>query len=183
MTKRVLMYVPPILIVTLLGLALWFSNRTTGLSRLVETDIAADLRIQAWPTIEAMIAKYWMFGSGFGSFPDVYKMFEPDKLLQPSYFNHAHNDWAELVMTGGMPFVFIVLATAVWIFRSVAANGTRNLIKGYRGDIRLAALVALLLLVLASIFDYPLRVPSIQALAIILTVLLCRPKPGTAARE
>lgn len=182
MAKRALPYAPPVLMAALLGLALWFSDRTTGLSRLVERDIAADLRVQAWPTIEAMITKYWVLGSGLGSFPDVYKMFEPDKLLQPSYFNHAHNDWAELTMTGGLPFIFIVLAAGVWIFRSIATRGTRNLIKGYRGDIRLAALVALLLLAMANFFDYPLRVPSIQVMAIILIVLLCCPKSGAAVR-
>lgn len=175
---RFSLYAPPFLMVALLGMGLWFSGRATGLSRLVEQDVAADLRWQAWPTVEAMMSKYWVLGSGFGSFPDVYKMFEPDKLLQPSYFNHAHNDWAEIIITGGVPFIFVLLAGGVWIVRTVMARGTRNLIKGYRGDVRLPALVAIFLLAIASLFDYPLRVPSMQAMTILLLMLLCCPKPA-----
>ncbi|ALH82297.1 O-antigen ligase family protein [Sphingopyxis macrogoltabida] len=181
--RRFLTYVPPVLMAILLGLALWLSSRTTGFSRLVDGDIASDLRVTAWPTVEAMIAKYWVFGSGFGSFPDVYEMFEPDKLLQPSYFNHAHNDWAEVVMTGGVPFALILLGAIIWIGRSVAATGTRNLIKGYRGDVRLCALMVILFLAIASIFDYPLRVPSIQVMAVFFVVLLCCPKKAGIAGD
>ena len=105
-------------------------------------------------------------------------MFEPDHLLQDAYFNHAHNDWAEAILTGGLPFVLIVIALLIWFGRAAANRGTRNLIKGHRGDIRLPILTTILLLVATSLADYPLRVPSIQVLAIFLILFLCCPKPG-----
>ncbi len=174
---RWLLYSPPMLLAALLGTALWLSSRTTGLTRIVGQDVAADLRVQAWPTVQSMIETYWVLGSGFGSFPEVYKIFEPDNLLQPAYFNRAHNDWAEIVMTGGLPAALILLAALAWVSRCFLARGTRNLVKGYRGDIRLPVLLVIVLLAAASIVDYPLRVPSIQAFAVMLIVFLCCPTP------
>lgn len=175
--SRLFAYLPLALMAGLLVTIVRLSDRTTSLSRL-EYAVAEDLRVLAWPTVQAMVERFWAVGSGFGSFPDSYKMFEPDALLQPSYFNHAHNDWAELVITGGVPFVAMVLAGLIWIGRRATARGFSNLIKGHRGDYRLALSVVILLLAVASFVDYPLRVPSLQAIALIAVILLCCPAPA-----
>lgn len=175
---RWLGYLPLALMAGLLVTVIRLSDRTTSLTRL-DYPVAEDLRLLAWPTVQDMMSSFWLLGSGFGSFPDSYKMFEPDSLLQPNYFNHAHNDWAELIITGGLPFVLIVLAGLIWIGRAAATRGFRNLVKGYRGDYRLALLVVILSLAAASVVDYPLRVPSLQVIAIITVVLLCCPAPAT----
>ncbi len=180
---RFLVYSPPILLAMLMGVAIWLSDRTTALSRLADQDIADDLRIRAWPTVLSMIEKYWTVGSGVGSFPDVYKMFEPDALLQPSYFNHAHNDWAEMLLAGGLPMALILLVALVWFARKFLALGLRNLVKGHRGDLRLPVLVVVVILAAASLGDYPLRVPSLQVMAIMLITLLCCPAPARMQRD
>lgn len=174
--RRIFLYAPPLLLAALLGTALWLSDRSTAFTRVVSQDVGADLRVQAWATVQSMIETYWLFGSGFGSFPDVYRIFEPDKLLQMSYFNHAHNDWVELLMTGGLPSVAILLIAIYWFVRAFLARDTRNLVKGHRADIRLPTLVAVLLLAAAALVDYALRVPSIQSMAIVLVIFLCCPK-------
>jgi len=180
---RILLFLPPLLLVIGMGTAIHLSDRTTALSRMLDRDIAADLRVQAWPTVLSMIEKYWGVGSGFGSFPDVYKMFEPDALLNPSYFNHAHNDWAEILITGGLPMAIVVMVGILWFARQATALGVRNLIKGFRGDLRLPVIVIVTVLAAASIVDYPLRVPSLQVLAIMLITLLCCPAPARAQRD
>lgn len=181
--RTILLYSPPILLAMLLGVALWLSSRITGLSRLAGQGVADDLRVQAWPVVKSMIENYWVAGTGFGSFSAVYKIFEPDNLLQPAYFNHAHNDWAELIITGGLPFMLIVLTALLWFGRTLAALGLRNLVKGHRGDCRLPVLVVIIVLSAASLVDYPLRVPSLQMLAILLMILLCCPKPSRPLRD
>jgi hypothetical protein len=169
----------PVLIVGVMGAVVWSSGRSTAVTRLAGQVVADDMRVQAWPTVRTMIETYWAAGSGFGSFPDVYKMFEPDALLQPSYFNHAHNDWAELLMTGGLPLAALTLAALLWLARTLAAKGFRNLLKGYRGDVRLVLIVVVGILAAMSIVDYPLRVPSIQVVAIMLIMTLI---PRTVGR-
>lgn len=175
---RWLLYLPPALLVLFVGGALLLSDRTTAVTRLMGQSAGDDLRVLAWPTVQSMIETYWFTGSGFGSFAGVYKMFEPDSLLREAYFNHAHNDWAEAILTGGLPFALIIVSAILWFVRSFAARGARNLVKGYRGDLRLPILIVTVLLIATSLIDYPLRVPSIQALAVFLILFLCCPKSG-----
>lgn len=173
---RWFLYAPPALLVIFVGIALLNSNRTTAFTRVVGESVGDDLRVLAWPTVQSMIETYWVAGSGFGSFAGVYKIFEPDNLLQDAYFNHAHNDWAEAILTGGLPFALILGAAMLWFIRSFAARGVRNLVKGHRGDLRLPALTVVVVLAATSLIEYPLRIPSIQALAIFLILFLCCPK-------
>ncbi|HEY0596198.1 O-antigen ligase family protein [Sphingopyxis sp.] len=174
--QRAFAYAPPLLLIGLLVTVLSLSSRISAIDRASGADLAGELRVQAWPTVRAMAETYWGTGSGFGSFAGVYKMFEPDALLSPSYFNHAHNDWIELVITGGLPFILVAFATLVWLGRKFAAAGTRNLVKGYRGDYRFPVLVIAGLFVMVSFVDYPLRMPSLQVMAILLIVLFCCPR-------
>jgi len=178
---RYLIYSPPVLLAVLLGAAIWLSDRTTALSRLADQGAGDDIRVQAWPTVWSMIEKYWVTGSGMGSFPDVYQMFEPDALLSPFYFNHAHNDWAEILLTGGLPMALILISAVVWFFLQVRAQGWRNLVKGHRGDLRLPVLIVIFVLAAVSLVDYPLRVPSFQVMAIMLITLLCCPGARASA--
>ena len=58
-----------------------------------------------WPvaqvTSQAAIANL-PFGSGFGTFAPIYEKFAPRTFLTEKYVNHAHNDWLELWLTGGL---------------------------------------------------------------------------------
>ncbi len=175
---RWLFYAPPVVFVLFLSSALVLSDRSTAFTRLMTQSAGDDLRVLAWPTVQSIIETHWIAGSGLGSFASVYKMFEPDNLLRDAYFNHAHNDWAEIILTGGLPFGLIVIATILWIVRSSIARGVRNLVKGYRGDLRLPILTVVALLAGSSLIDYPLRVPSLQALAVFLIMFMCCPKMG-----
>lgn len=181
--RKILIYSPPILLAMLLGTALLISSRISGLTRLAGQSLADDMRVQAWPVVTEMIKNYWIAGSGFGSFSTVYRMFEPDSLLQPAYFNHAHNDWAEAAITGGLPFVLILATAILWFGRNVLKKGMRNLIKGHRGDYRLTVLVVVAVLSAASLVDYPLRVPSLQMLTILSIIALCCPAPARRTRD
>jgi hypothetical protein len=178
-----LVYTPPILLAALLATVLFLADRTTSLSRVAENRVAEDLRILAWPSVRQMVETYWIAGGGFGSFPSIYRIFETDALLQPAYFNHAHNDWAEILITGGLPFALIVVAGLIWFGRAAVRMGFQRLIKGHRGDYRLPVLATVGLLAAASAVDYPLRTPSLQVMAIMLLVLFVCPTPATARRE
>lgn len=177
---QLLRYVPPVVVLLLAGITLWLSRRPTGLSRIVGESAGDDLRVTAWPTVQTMIETYWTAGSGFGSFAGTYKLFEPDHLLQPNYFNHAHNDWAEAFIVGGLPFMLIILAALLWFARGALSGGMRNLVKGYRGDLRLGVMAVIAILTAISLVDYPLRLPSLQAYAIFLVVFLCCPNSRPA---
>lgn len=140
-------------------------------ARLLGADPLADFRLQIWRPIVAMVGLYMPFGSGIGSFVEVYQIGEPLDLLRAQYVNHAHNDLLELAMTGGLP-ALLLLAVAVigWAWRTwaVAIRRPKSSFER-RQSIRLDRLGAaiILLLALASFTDYPLRTPALECLMLL----------------
>ena len=95
--------------VVAIGLLTVLFARAKAFERLIAPDQLQDLRLSVWGPIAQMSWKYFPFGSGAGSFAEVYQIDEPLGLLSPSYLNHAHNDWLEVVMTtGGFGLILLV---------------------------------------------------------------------------
>lgn len=138
------------------------SSRALALDRLFDDGALENLRWQVLPTLLEMARDLFVWGSGFGSFEYVYRIYEPVALLGPKYLNNAHNDWLQFVIEGGLPAVLILLAAiVVVVVRTVAAW------RAEAGELRRRRLMAagvLLLLGVASLVDYPVRVPSIMVL-------------------
>jgi len=160
--------------ITFLVLAV-IALRTPALGRLLETDPASELRVQALPVVLDSLWKYFPFGSGIGTFVEAYQLGEPDALISDRYFNHAHDDFLELLMTGGV----LALLLLIWVL-ALAALAGRALFKGRdtkRGDPAFAGYVlgragfsVLAILAVASVTDYPLRVPSVIVYATLASV-------------
>lgn len=156
-------------IVTLIAIFVLVSfaaGRAASIDRLVVDDTGADMRSRGLPTVLAMIRTYFPFGSGLGSFDPIFRLHEPFALLKPTYFNHAHDDFLEIVLTAGLPgLLLLVAAIAWWLWRSVPA---------WRGDAVLPKLgsAMLLLILLASVVDYPARTPIVMAMATIAAIWL-----------
>ena len=77
----------------------------------------------------------------------------------------------------------ILVAAILWLGYRVRIRGLDRLMGGYRGDFRLLSLTILGMLAVASLVDYPLRVPSLQVFAILFTVMLACPKSLGSARD
>lgn len=155
-----------IVLIAIFVLASVAADRAVSIDRLIDQDTGADMRARGLPTVFAIIRIYFPFGSGLGSFDPIFRMHEPFALLKPTYFNHAHNDFLEIVLTAGLPGLLVLIcAIGWWAWRSVAA---------WRGDAVLPKLgsATLLLILLASIVDYPARTPLIMAVATLAAVWL-----------
>lgn len=146
------------------------SDRAVSVDRALAIDIADDMRVRGLPVVLAMIGKYLPWGSGLGGFDAVFRMNEPFGLLKATYFNHAHNDWLEVVLGAGVAGL-LVLAAAVgwWGLASVKAWRSRG--EGMTLP-RLGSSI-LLLVMLASVADYPARTPMIMTVVVIAAVWLC----------
>ena len=148
----------------LLGAAV-FLDRDLALDRLAESNPALDARAAILPVILPLLRDVIFVGTGLGSFDRSYLIHEPDSLLGPSYMNHAHNDWLELAMTGGLPALFLLFAMACLVLRS-AYSAMRAVSPDPEASMMTRlALVILVMIGLHSLGDYPLRVPSISAVA------------------
>jgi O-antigen ligase len=137
-----------------------------------------DLR---WPlnqvTLRAAIANL-PFGSGFGTFTPVYEQFAPRTLLGEYYVNHAHNDWLELWLTGGIPAIVLVIGFLAWLVVSIS-NLWRD---GEPGSpvldlvLAQAASIVIVLLLAHSAIDFPLRVVAVTVLFAIACAYLIAPR-------
>jgi hypothetical protein len=134
--------------------------RDVAISRL-DAD-AEDTRYPMWEYVFHDLPKYMPWGSGVGTYIDVYQLNEPSGLLRPLYSNHAHNDWLEVLYTAGFPGAILAIA-AIFIWLTGAWQARRGL--GMPFIISRTGLVMLLLLAIASAADYPVRTPLLSAVA------------------
>ncbi|MCY1669491.1 O-antigen ligase family protein [Novosphingobium sp. SL115] len=154
------------------GIAL-SNDRALSIERLIEVDPQEDMRTKILPTVFSMIRLYAPGGSGVGTFEPVYQIHEPDELLMPTYANHIHNDWLEVVMTAGVPGgALLAWAVLAWFGGAAIClvPGQRRVRPG--NDMARAALIVILLTGLASISDYPLRTPAFSALFAVMLIWL-----------
>jgi O-antigen ligase len=120
-----------------------------------ELQSGPETRFEAWPTI-ADAAQTWLpLGSGIGSFDAVYRSIEPLDELSPLYLNQAHNDYLETWLEAGWPGVALIIAFLVWYGRRLWAAWRAPTSR--ERDFQRAASIALLVMLLHSTVDYPLR--------------------------
>lgn len=160
----------PIIIVLLTAGAFMALNRTPAFRDILSRDSFNDLRWSLWPVISQILKTHWLLGSGFGSFEQVYKVFEPSELLMPRYVNQAHNDWAQLIIEGGVLAGGLLAWLIVWISKAVITLSSKS-----RTRIMSLFWMSIFTIVgVASMVDYPLRAPVFQLVMVWLLIALSR---------
>ncbi len=177
------------------------TQQTQALDRLIQGDPLEENRGQVLPVLWEMTRAMLPLGSGFGSFEFAFRAFEPVEMLQPKYFNEAHNDLLQWVIEGGIPALLIAAAFGLWIaakgLAAFRSSDTPNPQAGGSLGFRLSdaglhklAIIMILQLVLASAVDYPLRTPIMMVWLAVLAVILASkhkaralPRPSSAAFE
>ena len=141
-------------------------GRAESFERLGSASISGDAREDLSGVVSMMAATFAPVGSGFGTFDPVFRIAEPDAMLQFRYYNLAHNDFLQVVLEGGvLGALLLVVGIGWWAYASV-----RAWIAG-RGLAVLGSWM-LLLVFAASFVDYPARTPIIMALGAIAAVWL-----------
>ncbi|MHC9419751.1 O-antigen ligase family protein [Sphingomonas citri] len=146
------------------------SSRELALHRLL-TSSADDLRAANLPALVDTIRAFFPVGSGYGTFDAVFRRFESDALLRPSYFNHAHNEPIEALIEGGVFAAGLIVAGLMVLMRRA--------IPAWRSDPRQVSTVlartaalGIGILLLGSLVDYPLRTGFLAVLLVLLVTWL-----------
>ena len=94
---------------------------------------------------------FWLTGAGFGTFVDVFPGY---KTIQTSaVFNHAHNDYLELLTDGGI----IALGLAAWFVLVVIKSGWSMIVKrrdNYAVLLGIGSLVGVCSMLLYALTDF-----------------------------
>ena len=149
----------------LLVLVLVAADRALSINRVITNDPGQDMRVRALPTVFALVREFFPAGSGLGGFDPMFRMHEPFSLLKLTYFNHAHNDWLEVTLDAGLPGLLLLTAALAWW--AWASVGAWRAGPSMSHALPKAGSAMLFFVFLASMFDYPARVPIVMAMLVI----------------
>lgn len=141
------------------GLAALASSSIGGTRIAQDASSSVQSRGEIFRTTGRAIVDFMPFGSGLGSFVNVYRLYEsPDKVTN-EYVIHAHNDYAELALELGVPGIaLMVLFLATWL---VAAKGAWR--RDAWNPFAQAASIASAAVLVHSLVDFPLRTAAVSA--------------------
>lgn len=119
----------------------------------------------------AMAKSFAPFGSGIGTFREIYPWFEDLAIVGTTFVNHAHNDLLELLIETGLPGLAVLGLFLRWF-----ASRTMQLwvSSRERNPVSLAATFAVGAVLIHSLADYPLRTAAISGLFGLCLVIMCR---------
>lgn len=161
-SRRILLALGLVGAIGLVGLTIGLS-RAAAVNRLLDIGAEDELRFKVWPVIVQAIPTYFPVGSGIGSFVPVFQIVEPDRILRPTYLNHAHSEPLEILLTAGLPGAALVLAgLAAWII--VARRAFTTPINQPGVVYARLGIIIIGLLAIGSIGDYPVRTPFLTGL-------------------
>jgi O-antigen ligase len=145
---------------------------------------SAQSRADIFATTSRAAADFMPFGSGLGSFREVYQLYEQPEQVTTEYVVHAHNDYAEVALELGVAGILLMLAFLAWW-----ADGVwRAWRTAEAGPFARAAAVASAAVLVHSLADFPLRTAAIGAcfgmcLALLADSRAAPPKEKKALRK
>lgn len=143
------------------------------------TSASIATRVEYWSQTLRATADNPVTGSGFGTFRKVYNRSEDPGAVDRWYANHAHNEYLELLLEGGVPAVMVLLIFLLWWIRQ-AADSWRSASASLE---RQAASIAVAAILLHSLFDFPLRTAAIAGVFAVCLGLLAGARGVARTRE
>jgi len=153
--RRVVAGVAGLLLAGAVG-ALVLSPTGTGLTA---PSTSAESRPIIMSTTAEAAKDFLPFGSGLGTFREVYQLYEDHDRLGNIHVNHAHNDYLELMLELGIPGAVLLLAFLAWWVRSVANAWRHANVSPYAR----AASIASAVLLAHSLVEFPVRTAALSA--------------------
>ncbi|KQN00426.1 hypothetical protein ASE78_04760 [Sphingomonas sp. Leaf25] len=165
------------------AVALWFTPLVQGVLARFAT-VGEEDRYNYWDNSLFALRQSLPWGTGFGSFQTVYPVVEPLDQIQFLTVPHAHSDYLELAMEGGVPALALALAGLVLVgcglvaaLRAGGADATT------RRGVAIGATGGIVMLLAGSIVDFPLRMSALLTLFAALVALLAPPAVVPARRR
>jgi|GEM_PF-652592 len=146
------------------------------LSGLGQTTIVNNGPMSRLGLAEVGLSIFWdhfLLGTGLGTFETVFKSYENPETVSLMYANHVHNDYLQWAIETGIIGLSLLVAFVAWVLRQVIRVWRAT--EDSTTRIRRAAAAAVLVPVMHSFIEYPLRTPATMALASLCIALIIVP--------
>lgn len=177
---RLRRFVIPLAGVALIGAVFALSTNPLERARGAES-VSFTSRQEIWLTTAKAINESFPFGTGLGSFQQVYAAYEDQSPLRARYVNHAHNEYLQVVLELGAPgIVLLVLFFVWWAWQALRIWQSHD-----SRPFQQAATIASAAVLAHSVVDYPLRTAAIAAVFGMCIAMMMRspPDPDVRARH
>jgi O-antigen ligase/tetratricopeptide (TPR) repeat protein len=156
------------------GMALWFGTDAieTRLATLTEGKAFQESRLPLWSRVLPAVEAFPLWGTGFGTFRYLEPLYRTSGADAGLVFDHAHNDYLEFLIEGGIPGLALCLAAIALVYWYGCRALTARRDEAGRG-LALGALLGLTTLVIHSLGDFGTHVPAITLLATVVAAQLC----------
>ncbi len=152
------------------GLLAWFGlpRVEARLATVWKEDALEEGRFPMWRNVLGGVKDFAITGTGYGTFRHVEPLSRRPGDDPNLYYEHAHNDYLEALVEGGLPRLVLSLVAIAFVYRL----GWRAL-RRYRGqpaaDLALGAMFGLSTIFLHSAVEFGLHYPAI----VFLTTVVC----------
>lgn len=136
-------------------------SRGLALQRILGDEFS-ERRVDNLPQYITMARDFFPVGSGMGSFDPIYRAYEPTAAVTTQYWNQAHNDFAQIAIEAGAPAILLLLLFLGWLTARSWSLWSRRILSSTDLLGRAGSVIVLLILV-SSFVDYPLRTPAMEA--------------------
>ncbi|EGP58020.1 O-antigen polymerase [Agrobacterium tumefaciens F2] len=114
------------------------------------------------------IEENWLTGTGFGSFDMVYPHYQRPQDVYSVFVNHAHNDFLEVFLEGGLAVAAIIICYLWLLFARLFALELSPLQR--------LSFLSVCVVLIHSTVDYPLRTTAISIAFAFFNALLFSPR-------
>ena len=149
-------------------------------ARLQSLDAGTSVETRSAVTATAWQAarEFMPLGSGVGSFEKVYRLYEDPAAVDPTFVNHAHNDYLEIVLETGLPGIILLLLFLAWW----AWAAWRRWCEPHGDPFARAATIASAAILAHSLVDFPLRTSAMAGVFAVAIALIAQSRLRVAAR-
>ncbi|HUP91368.1 MAG TPA: O-antigen ligase family protein [Solimonas sp.] len=170
--ERALAFRAAVLFLSLLVVDTLIVSRWLGIGQVIErlerTDVAEEGRVQLLEEIPPVIDSFLWAGSGLGTFASAYAPHRSPRMH--AWFDHAHNDYVELLVETGVPGLALLL-TLAGIHYLHAARLIVLRRRRFPAAVGFATFMAMSAYGLHSLVDFNLQIPANAATLVALMAM------------
>ncbi|MCS6977577.1 MAG: O-antigen ligase family protein, partial [Gemmatales bacterium] len=130
-----------------------------------------ETRAPLWSMLFPLVRDFPLFGTGLGTFEAVESLHRQSPRDVNVQYEHAHNEYLEAWIEGGLIGLFLVTALA-GLAVAYAYRAYRRYVREESGGLILGAALALFTVVIHSFGDFGMHIPAIAVLATVIAAHL-----------